>query len=247
MVKPEGNNMIFGAIVAGGVGNRMNLSGLPKQFLPLGKSQKPIIMHTLEKFLICDKLDFIYLGVNKDWLGYAEELLDKYNIDKDKVFIVPGGKDRNLTILNIIEAIEKNHGESEEHIIVTHDAVRPFVTLRMINENIEAAKECGASDTVIGAVDTIIESKNGEFISSVPQRSFMYQGQTPQAFRMLELKKLYNELTDEEKAMLTDACKIFSFRNKPVKLVKGDAFNIKITTVSDYKIAEAIIGGNLSD
>lgn len=239
--------MIFGAIVAGGVGNRMNLSGLPKQFLPLGESQKPIIIHTLEKFLICEKLDFIYLGVNKDWLGYAEELLDKYGIDKGKVFIVPGGKDRNLTILNIIEAIEKNHGESAEHIIVTHDAVRPFVTLRMINENIEAAKECGASDTVVKAVDTIIESKDGEFISFVPQRSYMYQGQTPQTFNMSELKKLYNDLTDEEKSMLTDACKIFSFRKRPVKLVEGDAFNIKITTVSDYKIAEAIIGGSLRD
>ena len=239
--------MIFGAIVAGGVGNRMNLSGLPKQFLPLGKSQKPIIIHTLEKFLICEKLDFIYLGINKDWLGYAEELLDKYDIDKNKVFIVPGGADRNLTILNIIEAIEKNHGESKEHIIVTHDAVRPFVTLRMINENIEAAKECGACDTVTSAIDTIIESKDGKFISSVPQRSFMYQGQTPQTFNMSELKRLYNDLTEEEKSILTDACKIFTFRNKPVKMVQGDAFNIKITTVSDYKIAEAIIGGNLCD
>lgn len=239
--------MIFGAIVAGGVGNRMNLSGLPKQFLPLGKSQKPIIIHTLEKFLICEKLDFIYLGVNKDWLDYAEELLDKYAIDKSRVFIVPGGADRNLTILNIIEAIEKNHGQSDEHIIVTHDAVRPFVTLKMINENIEAVKECGACDTVVRAVDTIIESKDGQFISSVPQRDFMYQGQTPQSFRMAELKNLYNDLSEEEKNILTDACKIFTFRNRPVKMVWGDAFNIKITTVSDYKIAEAIVGGNLSD
>ena len=239
--------MIFGAIVAGGVGNRMNLSGLPKQFLPLGESQKPIIIHTLEKFLICEKLDFIYLGINKDWLGYAEELLDKYNINKNKVFVVSGGDDRNLTILNVIEAIEKNHGQSEEHIIVTHDAVRPFLTLRMINENIEAAKECGACDTVVCSVDTIIESRDGKFISSVPQRSFMYHGQTPQTFNMSELKRLYNDLTEEEKSRLTDTCTIFSFRNKPVKMVKGDTFNIKITTISDYKIAEAIIGGNLCD
>ena len=239
--------MIFGAIVAGGVGNRMNLSGLPKQFLPLGESEKPILIHTLEKFLICKKLDFIYLGVHKDWVGYAEELLDKYKIDKSRVFVTVGGADRNLTILNVINAIEKNHGRSDEHIIVTHDAVRPFVTLRMINENIEAAKEFGACDTVISAVDTIIESKDGNLISSVPNRSTMYQGQTPQSFKMSELKNLYNDLSDEEKSILTDACKIFVFRNKPVKLVKGDTFNIKITTVSDYKIAQAILGGNFSD
>lgn len=239
--------MIFGAIVAGGVGNRMNLSGLPKQFLPLGESEKPILIHTLEKFLICKELDFIYLGVHKDWVGYAEELLDKYKIDKSRVFVTVGGADRNLTILNVINAIEKNHGRSDEHIIVTHDAVRPFVTLRMINENIEAAKEFGACDTVISAVDTIIESKDGNLISSVPNRSTMYQGQTPQSFKMSELKNLYNDLSDEEKSILTDACKIFVFRNKPVKLVKGDTFNIKITTVSDYKIAQAILGGNFSD
>lgn len=239
--------MIFGAIVAGGVGNRMNLSGLPKQFLPLGDSEKPIIIHTLEKFLICKKLDFIYLGVHKDWVGYAEELLDKYSIDKKRVFVTPGGENRNLTILNIINAIEKDHGKNDEHIIVTHDAVRPFVTLRMINENIEAAKEVGASDTVIGAIDTIIKSKDGKLISSIPNRSTMYQGQTPQSFKMSALKDLYNDLSDEEKSILTDACKIFIFRNKPVKLVKGDTFNIKITTVSDYKIAQAILGGNLGD
>lgn len=239
--------MIFGAIVAGGIGSRMNLSEIPKQFLPLGPSKKPIIIHTLEKFLLCDRLDYIYLGIHKDWVGYAEELIIKYGINTNKVFLTAGGSDRNLTILNIISAIEKNHGKSDEHIIVTHDAVRPFVTLRMINENIDSAFTYGACDTVISAVDTIIESKDGDVISSVPQRSYMYQGQTPQSFNMLKLKKYYNDLTESEKSILTDACKIFVFKNQPVKLVKGSNFNIKITTVNDYKIAEAILGGNLSD
>lgn len=239
--------MIFGAIVAGGIGSRMNLSEIPKQFLPLGPSKKPIIIHTLEKFLLCDRLDYIYLGIHKDWVGYAEELIIKYGINTNKVFLTAGGSDRNLTILNIISAIEKNHGKSDEHIIVTHDAVRPFVTLRMINENIDSAFTYGACDTVISAVDTIIESKDGDVISSVPQRSYMYQGQTPQSFNMLKLKKYYNDLTESEKSILTDACKIFVFKNQPVNLVKGSNFNIKITTVNDYKIAEAILGGNLSD
>ncbi len=235
--------MIFAAIVAGGVGNRMNLSGLPKQFLPLGETGKPIIIHTLEKFLLCDRVDHIYLGIHKDWTGYAEELLAKYGVNTGRVFVVEGGSDRNLTILNIISAIEKNHEKNSEHIIITHDAVRPFVTLRMINENIDAALKCGACDTVIPAVDTIIESTDREYITNVPNRSFMYQGQTPQSFNMTVLKTLYEDLSSEEKNLLTDACKIFVFRNKPVKLVAGDTFNIKITTVSDYKIAEAILGG----
>ena len=158
--------MIFGAIVAGGVGNRMNLSGLPKQFLPLGASQKPIIIHTLEKFLMCEKFDYIYLGVHKEWTQYAEELIEKYKLKSEKIVVVTGGADRNATILNIIDAIEKRHEISDGDIIVTHDAVRPFLTLRMINENIEAVKRCGACDTVIPAVDTIVESKNGKEIKT---------------------------------------------------------------------------------
>ncbi len=75
----------------------------------------------------------------------------------------------------------------------------------------------------------------------------MYQGQTPQSFNMSALKALYEDLSTEEKDLLTDACKVFVFRNRPVKFVAGDTFNIKITTVSDYKIAEAIVGGNMSD
>lgn len=235
--------MIFGAIVAGGVGNRMNLSGLPKQFLPLGASKKPVIIHTLEKFLMCDKFDYIYLGVHKDWTQYAGELLVKYGINSEKIIITMGGADRNSTIFNIIDDIEKRHGISDGDIIVTHDAVRPFLTLRMINENIEAAKRCGACDTVIPAVDTIVESKDGKEITAVPNRRYLYQGQTPQSFDINKLKKLYLDLSDEEKAKMTDACGVFVARNEPVKLVLGDTFNIKITTVSDYKIAEAILGG----
>lgn len=239
--------MIYAAIVAGGIGNRMKLSGLPKQFLPLGESKKPIIIHTLEKFLLCDRLDYIYLGVHKDWTGYAEELLEKYGIDTEKIVVTEGGADRNSTIMNIIKSIEEKHGCNKEDIIVTHDAVRPFLTIKMIEENIDAAIECGACDTVVSCIDTVIESQDGSYIFQIPDRKLMYQGQTPQSFNMMKLKNLYLDLNDEEKGILTDACKIFTFRNQPIKLVKGDTFNIKITTVSDYKIAKAIVGEDMSD
>lgn len=235
--------MVFGAIVAGGVGNRMNLSGLPKQFLPLGSSKKPIIIHTLEKFLMCDQLDYIYLGVHKDWTQYAEELVEKHKLKSKKIIIVAGGVDRNSTIFNIIDAIENRHDVSDGDIIVTHDAVRPFLTLRMISENIDAAKRSGACDTVIPAVDTIVESKSGKVVTNVPNRKYLYQGQTPQSFNIKKLKKLYLDLSDEEKSNMTDACGVFVARNELVELVMGDTFNIKITTLSDYKIAEAILGG----
>lgn len=239
--------MIFGAILAGGIGSRMHMSDMPKQFLPLG--DKPIIMHTLEKFLTCSKFEAIYIGVHGDWVNYMTDLINKY-LPADvhcKVRAINGGNDRNETILNIVSAIEKDFGESDEHIIVTHDSVRPFVTLRMIEENIEYAQKYGAVDTVTSAVDTIVVSDDGKVITDIPNRAKMYQGQTPQSFKINLLKTLYHSLSDEEKGVLTDACKICVVRNHPVYLVEGSYTNLKITTPGDYKIAQAMVGGKILD
>lgn len=230
--------MIFGAILAGGKGERMGIDK-PKQFLMLG--DKPIIIHTIEKFLLCQRLDDVFVGVHPDWIDYTEDLIEKYiDVDK-KVTLVAGGGDRNGTIFNIVNAIEEKYGPSEEHVIVTHDSVRPFVTLRIIEDNIKAASEYGACDTVVSAVDTIVVSEEDELISDIPDRRIMFQGQTPQSFNMSMIKRLYYDLSDEEKAILTDACKICVVRNVPVKLVRGEVSNMKITTIDDMKMAKALI------
>ena len=240
--------MIFGAILAGGTGSRMRIVDMPKQFLPLGEEQKPIIVHTLEKFLTCNQLDATFVGVHPDWVGYMNDLIEKYLPHaKEQIFTVAGGSDRNGTIMNIIDAIEDTYGASDDHIIITHDSVRPFVSLRIIEENISAAKEYGAVDTVSPAVDTIVVSDDGKFITDIPERNKMYQGQTPQSFKITLLKKLYGSLSEDEKNILTDACKICVVRNHPVYLVDGSVTNMKITTPGDYKIAQALAGGNLSD
>ena len=69
----------------------------------------------------------------------------------------------------------------------------------------------------------------------------MFQGQTPQSFKMSMIKNLYNDLTEKEKEILTDACKICCVRNVPVRLVRGEVSNMKITTIDDMKMAKAMI------
>jgi 2-C-methyl-D-erythritol 4-phosphate cytidylyltransferase len=231
--------MIFAAIVAGGVGTRLG-SNIPKQFLPL--DNKPIIIHTVEKFLLCSKFDAIFIGIHENWLPYAKDIFIKNNLKDKKIYFSKGGADRNLTIMNIIKDIETKFGESNEHILVTHDAVRPFVTLRIIEENINAAREFGACDTVVESHDTIVKSDISRTeIENIPNRKYMFLGQTPQSFNMLKLKKLYNELNQKQKEELTDACKIFSIKNQKVSLVMGEFSNFKITTISDYKIAQSLL------
>lgn len=233
--------MIFAAILAGGVGSRMSISDVPKQFLPLSK--KPIVIHTIEKFMMCERFDAIYIGMHPEWISYMEDLLEKFSLKDKRIYIAAGGTDRNSTLFNVIKQIENDYGESEDNIVVTHDAVRPFITQRIINDNIDTAEKYGACNTVVSAVDTIVSSKTGEFIDEIPDRRYMYQGQTPQSFKISLLKRLYNDLTEDEKLILTDACKICIVRNAPVKLIQGENSNLKITTVSDYKIAQAMLGG----
>lgn len=232
--------MIYAGILAGGIGTRMNISDMPKQFLPLIK--KPIIIHTIEKFLINEKIDYVYLGIHPNWITHINDLIEKYvPAFKDKIVITSGGEDRNSTILNIIYAIEEKHNITEEDIILTHDAVRPFITPRIIDENIKAAVETGACDTVIPAADTIVISEDGKTLSSIPNRKNMYQGQTPQSFKIPALKKVLSELTEEEAAILTDACKAFVIKGIPVSVVMGEPQNMKITTMTDLKIAEHLV------
>lgn len=237
--------MIYGAVLAGGVGSRMKMGDMPKQFLPLGN--KPIVIHTVEKFIMNQRFDRIYIGVHNEWVQYLKELFDKFEIKDQRLHFVSGGGDRNETIMNIISDIEHRYGLNDNDIIVTHDAVRPFVTNRILNDNIDYAIKYGACDTCIPATDTIVHSEGGDFITTIPERKLMHQGQTPQSFNIKLLRSSYEELTPQQRKILTDACKICILANHPVRIVMGDVYNMKITTVNDYKIAQAILGGGLGD
>ena len=146
--------MIFGVVLAGGIGSRMGNVDKPKQYLLIG--DKPILIHTLEKFFIESEFEKVLVLCPKEWVAHTRNLIVKYLGDTERVVVLAGGDTRNETIMNSIDYIEENYGLSEDTIIVTHDSVRPFVTQRIIKENIQYAKEFGACDTAVAATDTIV-------------------------------------------------------------------------------------------
>jgi len=237
--------MVIGAIFAGGLGSRMGSSDIPKQYLMLGT--KPIIIHTVEKFFVNPELDKIIVLCPKQWVGPTRDMVEKSLGKTDRVAVIEGGATRNDTLECALEYVAENFGLDDETVIVTHDAVRPFVTHRIISENIKATQKYGACDTVVPSSDTIVESEDGEQISFIPERKKMYQGQTPQSFKAKKLKEVYESLTKDEKALLTDACKIFTIKGEPVYLVEGEVFNIKITFPYDLKVARVLLEGAISD
>ena len=232
--------MIYALILGSGIGSRMGNTTLPKQFLKIGN--KPIIIHTIEQFILSTRVNKIIVVVSSDYENYLKDLFKEYKLNN--IDIVIGGSDRSSSMINGCNYILDNYAVNDNDIIITHDAVRPFVTSRIINDNIDKIKNYDAIDTVIPATDTIVEVDD-DIISNIPIRSKMFQGQTPQTFRLKELVSIYNSLSNGEKEILTDACKIYTLKNKKVGYVNGEIYNLKITTKFDLNVAHSLVKGDI--
>ncbi len=196
--------MIFAVLLAGGVGSRMKTLKLPKQFIEL--NGEPILRLTIDKFLICSQIDHIIVAAPAIWMSHTKDLLsDKRFAD---VQICEGGSTRQESLYNAVRYIEKIYPVSDDDIVVSHDVARPFVSLRVIEENIVALQKYDAADTVIPATDTIVESDDHQIISRIQNRSRMYQGQTPQTFRRIDYLNVYKQLDSEYLNTVTDAARI---------------------------------------
>lgn len=228
--------MIYAAVLAGGSGLRM-CGELPKQFLAVGG--RPIIIRSIDAFAESRLVDKIYVAVSSDYLDYTKNLISEFCPGIDAV-VIAGGKNRNETLYNVLKNIE-TQGMADDDIILTHDAVRPFIDTRIISDNIDAVRKYGACDTVVPAVDTMVRSADGSFICDIPSRSELYHGQTPQSFNARILLDLYENMNEEEFEIYTDACIVFIKNGKKVHLVTGDRNNIKLTYPEDMEKAEIIV------
>ncbi len=227
--------MVHCVILAGGKGTRLNTT-LPKQFIIL--KDKPIIIHTIEKFLEVEEIGKIYIGINKEYKEYFLRMLNEYLKEYiEKIEVIDGGKERIDTMINVIQK-EKNKF-SKEDILITHDAVRPFIAKEKILESIQKAKEYGCSTLSVKCIDTIMKVEDN-IVSEVLERSNLYRVQTPQTFNVEKLIKAISNLKEEEKETLTDACKIFVLKKYPVYNIEGSYDNIKITTKEDLEIAKIL-------
>ena len=234
---------VYAAILAGGSGSRMGNPDKPKQFWEMG--DRPVIAHTVEKFCLVSEFEKVIVLSPESWINQTRDIMARFMPQfADRIVVIAGGAERNDTIMNAIAYIEEAHGLADDDIIVTHDAVRPFVTYRIIQDNIQAAREFGACDTVIPATDTIVQSTDGKTITAIPNRAEYYQGQTPQSFNAKRLKALFQELADDQKNILTDACKILVLKGEEVALVRGDVANMKLTYTNDMRIARAMMEGD---
>jgi len=215
----------FSAIILmGGSGKRV-ASSVPKQFHPLGN--RLVYEHTLEIFRKSNLFQEIILVSHIDWTAKVKEAVSNFS----DVKVVCGGETRQASCRKGLEACSA----SCEYVML-HDAVRPFVSVEILRRNVEAVLESEAVDTCIASADTIVMSKDGQWIDSIPPRAQFLRGQTPQTFSYALLCKAH-EKTVETNA--SDDCQLAQELGAPIMLVEGSEENFKITTERDLKIAQA--------
>ena len=229
--------MNIALILAAGTGSRMGNADKPKQFLPI--YGKPLMIHTIEAFEMHDDIDQIVVVTSEGYDDQVKVWCKQYDLGKVKAVAI-GSDSRQGSVYNGLQAV-KALGAKADDIIVIHDAARPLISQNIITNNIEACKKYDAVDTVIKASDTIVASKDNERISDIPNRSELYQGQTPQTFKF----GLINEAHENAKAgkipNVTDDTKLVISMGKEVHLVEGSKQNFKITTFDDLMMLKALL------
>lgn len=226
-------DLVIGAvIVAAGKSKRMG-SGINKQHIILG--EMPVLAHVLITFDNIDSIDRIVVVTGTEDIDYCKEnIIKKYNIRKD-VKIVSGGDERQYSMFNGLRAL---NGECD--IVITHDGARPFVTSKIIERSVEEAFLYGAAACAVPVKDTIKICDEENFVTGTPDRAKLFVVQTPQTFKFDILYKAHASAA-EEGFTATDDTALVERRGARVKLFEGSYENVKITTVEDIYIAEAIL------
>ena len=222
--------MISAIVLAGGRGKRMNYHK-SKQFIEI--KGKPVLVYTLEKFIYNKSIDEVILVLPEDEVDYCKkEVLQKYSLKVDRIVI--GGKERQDSVFNALEAMEK------ADIVLIHDGARPFISEKIIEEGIKYAHRYGAAAPGVTPKDTI-KVKNEDNISvDTPDRNMLVAVQTPQCFKYDEIYQCHRKIK-EENAIVTDDTSVVERYGHKVYLYEGDYTNIKITTPEDLILAERLI------
>ena len=208
---------------------------IPKQFLKV--AGKKVIEHTLDVFQNHPQIDEIAVVSNPNFLNEIENIAIKNNYTKLKK-ILQGGKERYHSSLSAINAYD---GDKEINLIF-HDAVRPLVNDRIISDCIAALDKYKAVDVAIKTTDTIIKVNEDEYITGIPARDYLRNGQTPQAFKLSTIKQAYKLALCDPDFKTTDDCGVVYkyMPNELVYVVKGEQFNMKLTYKEDLFLLDKL-------
>nr|WP_319400084.1 2-C-methyl-D-erythritol 4-phosphate cytidylyltransferase [uncultured Carboxylicivirga sp.] len=227
--------MNIAVILAGGSGQRMS-SDCPKQFIKV--AGKMIIEHTIDVFQTHKRIDEIIVVSNSLYISDVQNIVLKNKLNKVKK-ILQGGQERYHSSIAAIQSCERLDQSTN---LIFHDAVRPLVSHRIIDDCIDALEDYNAVDVVIPTVDTIIEASENNNIANIPNRNKLRNGQTPQAFKLKTINEAYQLALADPNLTTTDDCGVVKryLPEEPIYLVDGESFNMKLTYKEDLHLMDKI-------
>lgn len=229
--------LVAALVPAAGRGLRMG-GAVPKQFLALGG--QPIILHSLRLLQASSAIDEIILAVPQNEMDYClTEIVAKHRFTK-VTKVVPGGHERQDSVRHALEAVH-----DEVDVVVVHDAVRPFLTQRMVEDVVRTAREKGAAIIALPMKDTVKQVGADHIIERTVDRQSLWLAQTPQAFRRDWLLAAHRK-AHAEGVRATDDAYLIEWYGHPVSVVEGSGENIKVTRPEDMIIGEAILAARKS-
>ncbi len=212
-------------IVAGGSGSRMQ-SELPKQFIKW--CGKPILMHTIQRFVEFDSQMQIVLVLPKDQIELWNKLCSEYNFTVEHT-VAYGGATRFESVKNGLAKV------SQEGLVGVHDGVRPLVSAQTLKNCYDTAQKYGSAVPVTDAIESIREV--GEFGTKSVARANYKMVQTPQVFYLHKLREAYQQAYRD---FFTDDASVFEAAGNTITLTAGNHENIKITTPMDLLVGEVL-------
>lgn len=220
-------------IPAAGSGTRLG-SPLPKPFILIqGKS---ILLHTVEVFLSHPKVCQIIVVTSKDWIEKVQsQLNEQVSNSSIKIIAIEGSTERQFSIYNALSVLSR-----EADLVAVHDAVRPFISHSDIDKCCEACLEFAGAVLGVPAKDTIKKVDKRQIINETPDRSTLWQAQTPQIFKREIFVEAY-ENAKKEGFVGTDDASLVERLGYSVKMIEGSRENLKITFPIDLRVAELII------
>lgn len=225
-------------ILAGGVGRRLGLT-IPKQFLKM--AGKTVLEHTVDSFQQHEMIDEIAIVSHPMFTQKIEEMVSNNRWTKVKK-ILNGGETRFESSLSAIRAYELDENQGSINLIF-HDGVRPLVSERVISDVCHALQTHDAVDVVVPAVDTIVKVRSNQpVIDSIPDRSLLRRGQTPQGFKLITIRAAYELALKDPNLKTTDDCGIVVkyLPSTEVVLIKGEECNIKLTNPEDIYLLDKL-------
>lgn len=225
--------MNIAVILAGGVGTRLEKS-LPKQFFKV--AGKMVMEHAVDAFEKNESIDEIAIVINTHYIFMVEDMIIKNGWQKVKRILI-GGEERYHSSLAAVKAYQ----DFKQANLIFHDAARPLVSQRVINDVVKSMDHYNAVDVAINSADTIIEVEN-DIINSIPDRAKMKRGQTPQGFKQEVIAKAYALALQDKNFKATDDCGIVSkyLPEEKIFVVMGEEVNMKLTYPEDTYLLDKL-------